>query len=224
MKWKGRQFINMRIFYILLCVVMPIFGGAVSAADFDADAVEVCTYPSQIFAGELATIKARFKNLSSVNNGYDGGGSFDIRIVVTDPGNRTLEYTAGNLTPDGKNSRFGFNEEKTFSFSRAFVDVGKYTIRAEIWDNHAHDLYQTHRFDYEIVSVSVTEAPDTTLPSNPSSFSGSDPINRWTRDNDLYVKWTGASGHRGIVNMCLGKTIMNQSVSVIEQILKNLVL
>lgn len=36
-------------------------------------------------------------------------------------------------------------------------------------------------------------APDITRPSNPTSWSGSDPIDTWTRDNDLQVKWSGAS-------------------------------
>lgn len=166
------------------------------AADYAADALDVWTHPGQIFSGENATVYATFKNLSSA-----GEGTFDIRIVVTDPGSRTTEYAAYNLSPNGDNSVFSSNQQRTFNFSRSFSDTGSYTIRAEIWYSGAHDQYTNpdwYRFDYKTTTITVTEAPDTTPPSNPTSFSGSDPINTWTQDNDLYVKWSGASDNKGL--------------------------
>lgn len=44
----------------------------------------------------------------------------------------------------------------------------------------------------------ILPAPDTTPPSNPSSFSSDPARNVWTRDNTVSISWSGASDNKGL--------------------------
>ena len=75
-----------QVIAILLSIFIVFLGYPVSkAADFDADVIDVYLSPTAVDQGDEADICIDVENLADYNNGYNGYGTYDIRICVWKP-------------------------------------------------------------------------------------------------------------------------------------------
>ena len=131
--------------------------------DFDADAEDISVSISPIYAGQRASIRAQFQNLSSADGPHDGEATFDLTIYVEPPSG-----TAERFSWD--NEAFTLNQEKTFSGSYTFASAGTYTVWAEIYDINGwqNGWNADNRFAQLIETFSVREP--VTVQISPSSY------------------------------------------------------
>ena len=70
--------------------------GPRQSADFDADAEDISVSISTIYAGQRASISARFQNLSPSTGPHGGAATFDVTIYVEPPTGTATRFSWDN--------------------------------------------------------------------------------------------------------------------------------
>ena len=139
----------------------------VEGADYDAEAEDVSLSLSSIYAGQTATISARFQNETE---SVDGAATFDLRLAVDPPGFRNTVYY------EWPNESFTRNQRRTFTQSYTFSQEGDYEITAYIYDvdGKENSWSSSRRFDsrsedFEVSSPTYdADAEDVSLSATPA--------------------------------------------------------
>ena len=131
--------------------------------DFDADAEDISVSISPIYAGQRASIRAQFQNLSSADGPHDGEATFDLTIYVEPPSGTATRFSWDN-------EEFTLNQERTFSGFYTFASAGTYTVYAEVYDNSGQQngWNADNRFDQRIDTITAREP--VTVQFSPSSY------------------------------------------------------
>ncbi len=137
--WKKTGFVAIICFFIFISW-QPIS----SAADFDAEVQDVWLYPSEINQGDSADVKIKVMNLADPDNGYNGYGTYDIRIRIWKPGGGYDDEYHWN------NYELSDHQVKTFKMSNyLFDESGTYTIKGGVYDINGYESGwdTSHRFN-----------------------------------------------------------------------------
>ena len=189
--WKKTGFV------VIICFLIFIFGQPISsAADFDAEVQDVWLYPSGINQGDSSDVKIKVKNLADPDNGYNGYGTYDIRLRIWKPSGSHNGYYWDDY-------ELSYHEVKIFKKSSyLFDESGTYTIKGEVYDINGFENGWTtsHRLDYRTEYFDVTEIQHDPVASrdSPSSSSihiakgSSQTFRAYVTDTDCdlnYVEW-----------------------------------
>ena len=138
--------------------------GPRQSADYAADAEDISVSLSTIYAGQSASIRAQFQNLSPSTGPHGGAATFDLRISVEPP--------SGTKAPvkEWDNQEFTLNQERTFSGLYTFASAGTYTVYAEVYDNMGQQSgwNADNRFD-QLIETFTVRAP-VTVQFSPTTY------------------------------------------------------
>ena len=128
-----------------------------------ADAEDISVSVSPIYAGQRASIRARFQNSSSASGPDGGAATFDLTIYVEPPSGTATRFSWDN-------EAFTLNQERTFSGFYTFASAGTYTVYAEVYDINGQQSGWSadNRFDQLTETFTVREP--VTVQISPSSY------------------------------------------------------
>ncbi|OVE79465.1 hypothetical protein BVY01_02455 [bacterium I07] len=126
--------------------------------DFNAEVMDVWLEHFPPTSSQDPDIYCRVRNLSDYNNGYNGAGTFDIRIGVYRPDGYIINYYWNN---------YEMTYNQTIKFAKRscpyFNAEGAYKIVGEVYDinGYENNWDSSHRFSEDHISVYRQNEPPT---------------------------------------------------------------